>query len=157
MQGARRLLAVLVAAIAVVAAVGCGNGDVKRDNAYVDRVNAAQTEFAHTVQRLNGRVTADSSPSRDRRTLRSFTQAVDEVVVDLRRITPPTPVKALHAELVADMDAYAGEVRSAASSLTSGNADELVASQQRLLKATDTVSSQINQAIDRINETLSET
>jgi hypothetical protein len=156
MPGARRLLAALLAAtvLAAAAAAGCGGADVNRDGAYVDQVNAAQSQFASTVKRLTGRVTADSSPSEDRRTLRSFTKAVDEVVVDLRRIQPPKPVQGLHRELVSDMDAYAGEVHSAASSLTSGNADKLVASQQRLLRATTTVSEQINRSIDQINQTL---
>jgi hypothetical protein len=154
MPVARRLLVALLAATVLVAAAGCGGGNANRDNAYVDQVNAAQSQFASTVKRLTGRVTADSSPTQDRRTLRSFTKAVDEVVVDLRRIQPPTPVRGLHRDLVADMDAYAGEVHSAASSVTSGDADKLVASQQRLLRATTTVSAQINQAIDEINQTL---
>jgi hypothetical protein len=146
----------MLAAIVLAAFGGCGNGGADRDTAYVDQVNKAQTQFAETVRTLTGRVTADSSPDRDRATLRSFTRAVDGVVVDLRRIDPPASVARLHEGLVDDMKAYAGEVRSAATTLTSGDADRLVASQQRLLKATKTVSTQINESIDAINQRLRE-
>lgn len=147
------LLAALLALVVLLAA-GCANGSTDGANRYVEQVNAAQTDFARTVRKLNGRVTGTSSPRRDRATLRSFTRAVDAVVADLRRIDPPAPVASLHGRLVRDMEAYAGEVKSAASALRSRDAQRLIDSQQRLMKATSTVSGQINAAITAINRKL---
>lgn len=155
MSGPRRLPAALVAALACLALAfaGCGGGSTARDNAYVAKVNQAQNAFARKVKRLSGRVTDRSTPREDEATLRSFTAAVDQVVVRLRRIDPPQSVAGLHAALVRDMGAYADEVRSAAASLRSKTADPL-RSQQRLLKATSTVNAQINHTIHAINQKL---
>jgi hypothetical protein len=157
MRGPRRLPAALVAALIAVVGIalaGCGNAATDRANAYVKQVNEAQSSFAQTVRRLNGRVTDTSTPRQDRSTLRSFTRAVDGVVKDLRRIDAPDSVRRLHRRLVDDMDAYARQVRSVASSVRSNDARRLIDSQQRLLKATSTVSRQINSTITAINRRL---
>jgi hypothetical protein len=145
----------LVALAAAGALVGCGGGNGGEDaNRYVDAVNRAQTGFARTVERLSGRISDASSPAQDRRTLRSFNGAVSDVVADLRRIDPPPDVERLHRRLVADMGDYGTEVRQATQTLSSDDPRRLVAAQQRLLRATDTVSSQINETISAINRRL---
>ena len=143
-------------ALAVTAALlaGCGGDDAEDANRYVAAVNRAQTGFAQTVERLSGRISSASSPSQDRRTLRSFNGAVTAVVGDLREIEPPDDVAALHKRLVADMGAYGLQVRRATSTLGSDDPRRLVAAQQRLLKATDTVTSRINTTITAINRRL---
>jgi outer membrane murein-binding lipoprotein Lpp len=155
MQGRRRVLGALAAAlVALLLVAGCGNDQAKRDTAYVDRVNAAQTDFARTINRLNGRVSATSTPSEDRATLRGYTAAIDGVVAKLRRIEPPSSVAPLHVRLIADMSAYGARVRAAAASVRSRSTSRLLDAQQRLLDATDMVSRQINATIGAINRKL---
>jgi len=147
-------LVALVAAGALLA--GCGGEEGPDANAYVDAVNRAQTGFAQTVQRLSGRISSSSSPAQDRRTLRSFNGAVSDVVGDLRQIEPPSDVASLHRRLVQEMGSYGAEVRRATSTLASDDPRRLVAAQQRLLRATDTVSGRINRTIGAINRRLRE-
>jgi hypothetical protein len=148
------LPAALLALLVAMVAGGCGGSGDDRANRYVDQVNRAQSQFAQTVTKLSGRVTDTSSAGQDRRTLRAFTAAVDGVVAALRRIKPPPRVVPLHRELVSDINSYGAEVKSAAATLSSHDAARLAAAQQRLLKATSTVSSQINATIDAINKRL---
>ena len=143
-------------AVTAVLLVGCGGDDAEDANRYVNAVNQAQNGFAQTVDRLSGRISASSSPSQDRRTLRSFNGAVTDVVGDLRAIDPPKDVEALHRRLVADMGAYGLQVRRATSTLGSDDPRRLVAAQQKLLKATDTVTNRINTTISAINRRLKE-
>lgn len=156
MWDARRLPAALLAVLALALAAGCGgdDADVAAGNAYVEQLNAAQREFAASIERIDGRVSERSTPRQDRRTLRSFTQAADEVAAKVASIRPPESVGRLHAGLVEDFETYAEEVRTATGSLTSGDADRVMAAQERLLEATDTVTSEINRAIDDINAKL---
>ena len=109
--------------------------------------------FASGVRQLSGRIGAGSGAA-DRRVLRSFESAVTRVVGDLRRITPPDRVAALHRRLVGQMDAYGRRVRRETSVLRANDAGRLVAVQQRLLVATSRVSGQVNATIDSINRAL---
>lgn len=147
------LLALIAAALVSVA--GCGSGsEVKQSNQYVQAVNKAQNDFASNVDELSGRITSTSSSSQDRRTLKQFQTAVAKVVADLRAVKAPDTVRTLHQELVNEIDAYGREVRRAARGIGSHDAHKLLAAQQDLVKATSTVSSQINGTIDRINKQL---
>jgi hypothetical protein len=156
MQGRRRPLgAFSVALVTLLLAAGCGSGETEQGNAYVERVNAAQTDFARTINRLNGRVSPRSTPGEDRSTLRGYTRAIDEVVADLRGIDPPTTVAPLHDRLIADMNAYGTRVRAASSSVQAKRSSgRVLDAQQGLLDATDTVSRQINDTIGAINRRL---
>jgi hypothetical protein len=133
---------------------GCGSGGVDEANRYVDAVNRAQTQFAGTMGRLSGRISASSSMTADARVLHTFDTALARVMVDLRQVRPPGSVATLHRRLVGEMDAYGARVRSEARVLRSKDATRLVAAQQRLLTATDQVSRHINTTIDQINRRL---
>lgn len=155
MFAAVRRLAAASTTVALLALAGCGDGDeVKRDNAYVDRVNAAQRDFERTVDRLTGQITEKSSPRQDAATLRGYDGAVGRVVTRLRAIEPPAAARSLHARLVGAISTYGREVRAAARSLSSSDPDKLIVGQQRLLTATSTVQERINATIASINTAL---
>ena len=139
---------------AVVVLTGCGANKGDEANNYVDAVNRAQSQFAGTLDRLSGRISATSAQSSDTRVLRSFDTAVTRVVGQLRQITPPDDVTGLHRQLVGEMDAYGRRVRRETSTLRSNDPRRLVAAQQRLLSATDKVSGRINATISAINRRL---
>lgn len=139
---------------AVVVLTGCGASKADEANHYVDAVNRAQTQFAGTLNRLSGRISATSAQSSDTRVLRSFDTAVSRVVGRLRHITPPEDVTSLHRQLVGEMDAYGRRVRRETSTLRSNDPRRLVAAQQRLLSATDKASGRINATISAINRRL---
>jgi hypothetical protein len=140
--------------LAAVLMAGCGSGDIDEANRYVDAVNRAQTQFAGTMERLSGRISASSSMSADARVLRTFDKALSRVLVDLRQVKPPDRVAPLHRRLVGEMDRYGAKVRREASVLRRKDPTKLVAAQQRLLTATDRVSRDINATIDKINRRL---
>ena len=145
----------VVSSLAVaVALAGCGSDSGAGDaNSYVHAVNRAQAGFASSVRQLSGRIGVGSGAA-DRRVLRSFESAVTRVVGDLRRITPPDRVAALHRRLVGQMDAYGRRVRRETGALRAAGAGRLVAVQQRLLADTNRVSGQVNATIDAINGVL---
>jgi len=144
---------VSVACALVLAACGGGSSD-DGGAAYVAKVNKAQQEFAQRVDKLSEGITSTSSSASDRKTLRSFEQAVSQVGGDLRAITPPEKVKGLHAQLVKAVDGYGDDVTTAAEALDSRSPAKLRAAQQRLAQATSAFGTTLNETIDRINKTL---
>lgn len=151
-----RVLALLCAVVLAPALAGCGGDDVERNNEYVDSVNTAQAKFSRDVDRLSGQISQSSSPAQDRRTLRAFSTAVGVVVRELRAIEPPEPVAMLHERLVTSIEAYGDEITSVGKAISEDDPDELIQAQERLLKATSTVSGQINKTITAINAELRE-
>jgi hypothetical protein len=148
------LLALAAVACALVAASCGGSGDDGGER-YVERVNEAQRAFAARVDELSEGITATSSAARDRRTLRSFEEAVDVVGGDLRRIQPPGEVRALHERLITAVDGYGEEVQQAARTLeTSKSASRLRGAQRELAAATSSFGTTLNETIDEINEEL---
>ena len=149
----------LVLAVAAVAcallASACGGSDDEGGERYVERVNAAQKAFAARVDELSQGITSTSSAARDRRTLRSFEEAVDEVGGELRRIQPPGEVRALHERLITAVDGYGDEVQQAARTLeTSRSASQLRGAQRELADATTSFGTTLNETIDEINKEL---
>ncbi len=149
-----RLRVLLVLAAAALVVSGCGDADARRANAYVDAVNAAQSRFAATIDRLATRITPTSTPASDRATIASFTKAVDSVVAELRATRPPERVAGLHAQLVGEIATYRDDVRRAGAALASQDAQQLVTAQERLQEATRRVSRAIDATIGRINRRL---
>ena len=147
----RRVIGALAAAALLA---GCGPGEARQDNRYVDAVNRTQSEFARSMSGLSGRLGSGSNPAAAVRVLDNFHGALGRVVADLRAIKPPGRVAALHRRLVGVLGAYGAEVRRQTDALRSGDSRELVVAQQRLLTATRRVESQINTTLDAINRTL---
>lgn len=148
-------LVALIAALAALALAGCGGGDVKESNAYVDSVNLAQTRFAASFERLARDITSASTPAQDRRTLRSIEGTIDATVADLRKIVPPEKVKAQHDQLVEAIAQY-GEAINTAGQKLGGSAEQATAAEARLAADTAKTSTQVNAAIAAINQKLRE-
>jgi hypothetical protein len=151
--GSRLVVLLLVACTLVWAS--CGGSSDGAGSRYVERVNRAQQEFAARVDELSRGITATSSAAHDRRTLRSFEQAVDQVGGDLRAITPPEQVRNLHARLIDAVDGYGADVQNAADALDSKSPARLRAAQRDLQQATTSFGTTLNDTIAKINAQLS--
>jgi uncharacterized phage infection (PIP) family protein YhgE len=151
----RRLLWVLALLALGGVVAGCGS-DTKAANDYVDAVNRAQNDFARTFNRLRGQVTSTSTPEQDRKTLDGFKRAVEKVVGDLRAVEPPSKVKALHGQLVAELASYGTEIDKTKRALVKGSPKAIIKAQTQLQTAVTRVNQQIQRTIDAINKKLRE-
>jgi paraquat-inducible protein B len=151
------LVALLLGAIALSACGGDDGNSREAKNAYVAKVNAAQTEFASTVTTVTQRITPQSSPGQDRRTLRSFEKAIADVVAKLRRIDVPASVTVEHKQLVSAMTGFGAEIRKATAALRNPDTRSIAEAQRSISTATQTVNGQIDAAIAAINSKLSKT
>ena len=147
----RRVIAALAAAALLA---GCGPGEARQANRYVDSINRTQSQFARSMAGLSGRLGSGSDPVAAIRVLRAFDGAIGQVVGALRAIKPPSQVATLHHRLVGELGAYGAEIRRETGVVRSGDSRLLVAAQQRLLAATRHVSDQINATLAAINRRL---
>jgi hypothetical protein len=150
----RAALAAVLAVLALVGAAGCGGSDHKAENAYVDAVNGAQSEFSATFDRLSSQITSTSTAKQDVRTLQGFRGAVGRAVQQLRAAKPPARVKALHDKLVRSLTAYDGALASAQQAFATSAPQRVIAAETQLTSAVTQLSSSINQTIDAINRRL---
>lgn len=150
----RVLVLLALAGVLAAAAGGCANGRVDEANHYVAAVNAAQTRFAATSERLLRSIAPDDRPARNRAALSRFYRAVDGFVAELRGIAAPDRVRALHARLVAAIVRFGRDLRAAGAGITSGSASRILTGQERLAAATSAVARRINATIAEINKVL---
>jgi ABC-type phosphate/phosphonate transport system substrate-binding protein len=153
MPGPVRLATLAVAALAAVALGACGT-DTGANNDYVRNVNAAQSTFATNVTRVSQRITPQSTPRQDQRTLERFQEAIAAVIARLRGIDPPAAVGPDHARLVAAMSGFGADIAEANEALRSPTRTTLERAQQTIGRATVTVNDRINAAISAINRKL---
>jgi predicted small secreted protein len=153
MPGPARRATLVVAALAAVALAACGT-DTEANNDYVRDVNAAQTTFATNVTRVSQRITPQSTPRQDQRTLERFQEAIDAVIARLRRIDPPDTVERDHARLVSAMSGFGADIAQANEALRSPTRTTLERAQQTISRATLTVNGRISAAIEAINRKL---
>ena len=151
-----RIAALLLLAFAGLALAACGGDDDERRerNEYVRQVNAAQTEFATTVSNVSEQITPESSSREDRRTLRQFQAAIDDVVVDLRDIEVPGNVRAEHNQLIAAMSGFGADIKKATDALRNPDERAIADAQRTIQTATQTVNLRIDSAIAAINSKL---
>lgn len=146
----RRVLALLLTAAAVLA-VGCGNGDARAKNAYVDKVQVAQRTFVTRFGLVRRRLTATSDLRQDRATLADFGDATGRFVAALQRIVPPAAVKAQHGRLIAAARAYERDVEVAGRRLGAGTVTERAAVRTQLSSQVETAQETVQKAISEIN------
>jgi hypothetical protein len=152
----RRVVAALAAVLLVASGCGGGTATDGAGKRYVERVNRAQQDFATQVEQLSAGITPSSSGATDKKTLRSFEGAVDDVSGELRAITPPADVRDLHARLVHAVEAYGDEVRVAVRALDSRSPARLRRAQRDLSAATASFGTTLNRTIQAINGRLSD-
>jgi hypothetical protein len=154
----RRVLPVLltlVCALGAITASACGGEDVaKQRNTYADEVNRAQNDFAQSFKNLSRRISSTTTPARGRRTLQGFENAVDAVVVDLRRIDAPTDLAPLHRRLIDEIAGYGQAIHKAKLEFATGSPQRSEAAQSALVVATTAISARINRTIAAINRRL---
>lgn len=148
-----RRLPVLLAALGAVAIGGCAGGDAEESNRYVAAVNDAQSAFSSTSQRLQQEIEPGAADG-SRGAFTAFYAAVDEFVAELRRIEPPTGVRALHERLIATMVRFGTDLRSAGRKISSENAGSILDGQEELAEASGEVARELNSTIEAINTTL---
>lgn len=142
----RRWMVGALAAVALVAAAGCG-GDGEQADAYVDELNAAQRAFTAEVRRLE-------AIDDDEAALAAYTAAAEEAARAIAAIDPPEDVAALHGRLVGGFDAFARQTARAERDVTSGDLDRVIAAQERMTEAAATQERLIHQTVAAINDEL---
>jgi hypothetical protein len=152
-----RIPASLLAALALaLGLVACGGDDVEQSNDYVEAVNAAQTSFAQTFDKLQSEITTESTPKEDSATLGRFEGAIDDVVQDLSAVKPPEAVKALHQQLIDAIEGYGTTIAKAREAFRSSSPSEVLSARTQLSTDVARTSTRINQTIDAINRKLRE-
>lgn len=139
----------LFVAVGLVACGGANERDVK--NAYVQRVNEAQTDFADTVTTVSKRITSRSTSSQDRKTLQRFQVAIQDVVRKLEAIKAPDDLRIEHAGLVRAMTTFGTQIKKATAALRNPDSAAIAGAQRTIQTATQTVNARINSAIAAIN------
>jgi hypothetical protein len=151
----RRVIPVLVAVATVFGATACGaDKAAEKRNTYADQVNRAQNNFAQSFKSLSRRITSTTTPGRGRKTLQGFEDAVDSVVVDLRRIDAPGDVRPLHQRLIGEISGYGRAIHRAKLAFATGSPQRILRAQSALVSSTTEISAKINRTIAAINRQL---
>jgi hypothetical protein len=151
----RRVIPVVLSVVAAFGVAACGGQDAaKQRNTYADEVNRAQNNFAQSFKSLSRRITSTTTPGRGRRTLQGFEDAVDNVVVDLRRIDTPSDLQPLHRRLITEISGYGSAIHRAKLAFATGSPQRILRAQSALVTATTAISTRINRTIAAINRQL---
>jgi restriction endonuclease len=147
-----RLALIVMCAVLVLA--GCGGHKTQQANDYVKAVNHAQNEFAASVKRLTGKITARSKPGQDRATLRRIETAIDRVVSQLRAVRAPANVRTLHAQFIAAIASYRDVIEKARRAFATKDRRKLVKAQATFDRSLRRVANLIDQRVNQINTKL---
>ena len=150
----RRVVLVLLAAVAVLGLQACGSDDTEERNSYAEQLNRAQGDFARSFRDLSGEITSTTTPGQGRKTLQGFEEAVDDVVADLRRIQAPEGLGSLHNRLITEIADYGEEIRTAKEAYETRSPRKILEAQNDLVDATTAISGRINRTIAAINKGL---
>ena len=150
----RRVLAIVLAAVATAGLGACGNDDTEERNAYAGALNRVQGDFADSVRDLSGKITATATPGQGRRTLQGFEDDVDAVVRDLRAIRAPESIAPLHRRLITQIAGYREAISRAKEAYGSSSPRRILEAQTALADATTSISGRINRTIAAINRGL---
>src|SRR4051794_29357639 len=148
-----RVAIVTVAALALIAVSGCGS-DTNKSNDYVGAINKVQTDFAANVSKV-GSAPAGSDPvASAQKTFTALGAAIAKAISDLQGVDPPDKVKSLHTQLIAEMNQFAKEVKTAGDSLTSKDPQKILAAQSKFATDAGSIETKVTQTIGQINTKL---
>jgi hypothetical protein len=150
----RRVLPLILTAVAAVGLAACGNDETEERNAYAGALNRAQNDFAKSFRDLSGEIGSARTPGQGRRTLQGFEASVDAVVKDLRAIRAPEGLRPLHQRLIDQIAGYGREIRSAKEAYATSSPRRILEAQTALVNATTAISGRINRTIAAINRGL---
>lgn len=150
-----RTVLVTVATLALVAASGCG-GDTKSNNEYVEAINKVQTDFADSVSKTTSVPSGGDPQEAAKTTFANLKTAIDKVIADLKGVKPPDKVKALHNELISEMQQFNAGIQKAGSALDSKDPQKLLSVQSEFAGSASTLGAKISQTIADINRKLQE-
>ncbi len=150
----RRLSALCILFALTLALAACGSGDTKATNAYVSQVNAIQNEVAVQFRTAGGAISPTSSVAADKQALARFDQAVTSATTKLKAVKAPDKVRALHAKLVTDVDAYHASIAAARRALSAKTQAAVNKAQGAFASGTAQTSGAITTTIDAINRKL---
>lgn len=144
------LIALLLAAVVA----GCGGGGDDGRNEYVTALNKAQNGLAQRFSQLQSQITATSSASQDRATLKAYEAAVGTTVRDLRAIDPPSGLDVLHQRFVGEVSDYGTALHRARGELNGDDPRKILAAQGRLRTSVQETGVKLNATIKAINAKL---
>jgi ElaB/YqjD/DUF883 family membrane-anchored ribosome-binding protein len=148
----RGVVSLVASILAVVALGACGGGtSTKEKNAYAQRVNAAQTKFASSVETVSHESGSARSLGQTRQTLLRYEAAIVGVVDDLRKIDAPSEVSKEHEELVSVMRRFADDIGQANDAIRNPTPRGLESAKRRLSSATMSVNARVGAAVAAIN------
>jgi len=142
-----RPLLVTALALSLVGASGCGSS---KSNDYVNAVNKAANEFASSVKS----VPAATSPSQIKSTTDKYKAAIDKVIGDLKAASPPDKVKALHNELIGELQQFDAAVTKFGAASGTSDPAKLTAAATQFAKDFSAIVGKVPTTIDAINKKL---
>lgn len=149
----KKTLLPLLLVIGLIA--GCGSdSDTDSNNAYVAKVNAAQTEFSTSAGRVAAGIGGDETTADFRKTVRAFQKAIDTAVTRLRAIDVPEKVTAEHKQIVDAMVGFGKDVQEAGDTLRDPTPTRLAQVPGAMQRAATTVNQRIRTATSAINSKL---
>jgi hypothetical protein len=156
MTSLARVALACLAALTLVAGVGCGSSDNKSSNDYVGAVNKVQTDFADNVKKVGSSSPSGSSDpaTAAKQTFSDLEDAIDKAISDLKGVEAPDKVKSLHNELISEMETFKSQVTEAGSSLDAKDPQTIVKAQTKFAQSASTLGTKISQTIDAINQKL---
>jgi hypothetical protein len=154
MRGKFRAILALPVLVALLLFTGCGDDQVKVNNAYVSATDRAVQAFETEFQQLQTSLTPVSTPAQDLKTLATLQAAVDRVVTQLRQVKPPARIAPLHARLIRQVQQYRGVIQAARTGFASDDQRRIIAARARFSTTLAGVASKITTTINTINERL---
>lgn len=158
MPGVIRILALIALLSGAVALAACGDGDTREArNAYVRELNTVQASYASTLTGISQQLTAKSSPSQARRTLKRFQAAIAAQAKTLQNITTPSEVEAEHKQIVDATVDFGKAVESANDLLRDPTLRNIERWQGAIATASQALNTRIDNATTAINSKLGAT
>jgi hypothetical protein len=144
----------LAVALALAVAVGACGDDTKSKNAYVEKVNEAQSAFVAVVDDSGTRIQGNASNAETATQLDMIRAAAAKVVLKLEAIKPPENVSTLHATLVKEARGLVTAFKKAADAYRSGDPAKILSAKVDLTNDIDRVNKQLNATIQQLNTKL---